>query len=117
MGLTAKEVVLSPSAEDALRRLEAAEAGSPGRTVAKRVRQLGTLLRSDCLHGEVVKKRLLPRALVEKYRVGNMYVEDLPGFWRLLYSIAHAGPDRFVIVLEIVDHPAYDRWFPGRGRH
>lgn len=46
----------------------------------------------------------------------NLYCCDLPSFWRLLYTIIRDGPTRIVYVLEIVDHPEYSRWFPGRGR-
>ncbi|MDE1820835.1 MAG: hypothetical protein KGJ23_13605 [Euryarchaeota archaeon] len=116
MGLRAKDVVLSASAQATLSRLESSATYPREKSIAKRVRQLGPTLREDCLHGEVVRKRFLPRSLVEKYRIGNLYVEDLPDFWRLLYAITHAGSERFVIVLEILDHKAYDSLFPGRGR-
>jgi len=45
-------------------------------------------LLSDCLHGEVVKRDRIPLALTAKYNLVNLYVEDLPAFWRLLYSVA-----------------------------
>jgi len=41
---------------------------------------------------------------------------DLPSFWRLLYTIVRDRGERYIVIVEIVDHRAYDRWFPGRGR-
>lgn len=114
-GLKAKEVMVSESAANALAGLESrtdAEASS----IVRRVRSFRTLLVEDCLHGEVVRKSAIPATLVSRYQVQNLYVEDLPAFWRLLYTILKNRGERFVVVLEIVDHRSYSRWFPGRRR-
>ncbi len=111
----AHEILLTPSAEAALKKLE----DDPGKTsgsIARRVRNLKDVLLSDALHGEVVRKGAIPPTLVAKYGIENLFVEDLPAFWRLLYAITRDGPNRYVVILEIVDHRQYDRWFPGRGR-
>lgn len=114
-GLRAKAVILGSVAEAALSALEAdnrPEAGS----IRRRVLQCKSLLLSDPLHGEVVKKGSLPRALAEKHDIDNVYVENLPNFWRLLYSLTRDGASPLVTIIEIVDHPTYSKWFPGRGR-
>jgi hypothetical protein len=53
-----------------------------------------------------------PKALVSEYGLKNLYKVELPSFWRLLYTIVRAGDSRYVIILEIVDHDAYNKWFP-----
>ena len=98
-----------------LRSLEGSTTKDAG-SIAHRVHELRKVLLADCLHGEVVRKRSIPRPLRDRYGVSNLFVEDLPSFWRLLYTVVHEGPERHVVVLEIVDHRVYDRWFPGRGR-
>ena len=111
--IPAKEVRLSGRAGTALDALE--ESFSPEfRTVARRVHALKPVLLADCLHGEVVRKSAIPAPLRRQYGLENLYVEDLPGFWRLLYTVVRIEGDRIVVVLEIVDHRAYSRWFPGR---
>lgn len=70
---------------------------------------------TDALHGEVIKKPL-PKPLVAAYAIDNLFAEDLPDFWRLLYTIVRTGNQRHVVVLEIVSHPEYDDWFPSRGK-
>jgi hypothetical protein len=64
----------------------------------------------------VDRKGSLPKYFVDLYGAANLFVEDLPSFWRLLYTVAHQGGERYVLVLEIVDHHEYDRWFPGKRR-
>lgn len=114
MGLRARNVVLSPTASERLGRLEE----SPDRSsasIARRIRSLRSVLLADCLHGEVVKKDRIPRSLQETYDLENLYVEDLPSFWRLLYTIVRDRGERYIVVIEIADHEAYSKWFPGRG--
>ena len=115
MTLPASDVVLHSDAEQVLRTLEA----SPDprhRTIGRRVRAYRPLLLVDSLHGEVVPRSSIPAALVRQYGIENLYVEDLPGFWRMLYSVAKSAGQRYVIVLTIVSHRDHSRWFPGRQR-
>lgn len=114
MGLRARDIVLSPAAADSLHRLEQGP-DQAFASIARRVRALRSLLLADCLHGEVVKKDRIPRVLRVKYGLENLYVEDLPSFWRLLYTIVRDRGERYIVVIEIVDHETYSKWFPGRG--
>lgn len=113
--IPAKEIRLSERAGSSLDALK--ESSSPElRTVAKRVHALKPVLLADCLHGEVVRKSAIPAPLRREYGLENLYVEDLPSFWRLLYTVVRIDGERIIVVLEIVDHHAYSRWFPGRRR-
>ena len=110
MGLRAQDIVLTPAAAESLNDLER----SPDRTsasITRRVRALRSILLADCLHGEVVKKDRIPRALRDKYGLQNLYVEDLPSSWRLLYTIVRDRGERHIVAIEICDHARYDRWF------
>ena len=115
MGLRAKDVVLSSVAAEALETLEA-KTDPNSASIARRVRTLRPILLTDCLHGEVVKKVRIPKALRDRHGLENLFVEDLPSFWRLLYTIVRDRGERYIVIVEIVDHRGYDRWFPGRGR-
>lgn len=112
MGIRADSLSLGDDADAALTKLEASK-DPRARSIAKRARGYRALLLADALHGEVVKKPL-PRALVMKHGVDNLYVEDLPDFWRLLYTIVRVGAQRHIVVVELVDHEAYDEWFPSK---
>lgn len=113
MTLAAQQVVLGPRAWAALDHLEASSSPE-GRTVARRVRALKPVLLGDCLHGEVVGRSAIPRARRERHGLENLCVEDLPDFWRLLYTVVRLGGRRVIVIVEIVSHKEYSRWFPGR---
>lgn len=115
MALRADDVTVTQWTEGVLLALEASPR-SDLRTVARRVRSLRAALLADALHGEVVPKASIPKALRAKHLIENLYVEDLPSFWRLLYTVTNQAGRRYVTIVEIVDHRTYDRWFPNRGR-
>lgn len=113
--LRAGDIVLSDDASDALTRLRSSKT-KEARSIVKRIDALALALRADAQHGEVVRKADIPPALVRKHDVENLYVEDLPDFWRMLYTIVRNEGTVRIIVVEIADHAQYDTWFPGRGR-
>lgn len=115
MGLRAREVVLSSSAAQALEGL-GNSADPASASIARRIRALKPILLADCLHGDVVKKERIPKSLRDKYGLENLFVENLPSFWRLLYTIVRDRGERYLVVVEIADHRTYSRWFPGSGR-
>ena len=96
----------------ALQRSDLKEAES----ILRRVDALKTSLVADALHGEVVRNSAIPMGLKARYDISNLYVEDLPAFWRLLYTIARTAGVPRVTVLRVVNHHTYSRWFPGRRR-
>lgn len=109
------EVLLSDDARETLSSLETSR--DPSRqAIARRAREYGRVLLRDCLHGEVVKQTRIPERLRNRYGASNLYVEDLPSFWWLLYSVTKYRGRRYVLVLAIVDHRTYSQWFRGRHR-
>jgi hypothetical protein len=77
--LGARDVKLAPSAASALGTLESSS-DKRGRSIALKVRQLRSVLLSDCLYGEVVRRGSIPRALKDLHEIENLYVEELPSF-------------------------------------
>ena len=62
--------------------------------------------------GRNVKKKLIPRKLIEKYKINNLWIYNLPSGWRLLYSITSGGEiDIIAAVLDWMDHKDYERLF------
>ncbi len=115
MGLRARDIVLSSSAAKSLEDLQTGSDPSSA-SIVRRIRALKPTLLADCLHGEVVKRDRIPKALKDRHGLENLFVEDLPSFWRLLYTIVRDRGERYIVVVEIADHKAYDRWFRGRDR-
>jgi hypothetical protein len=115
--IPADEIVLSDNAQASLDSLESSDRqkASVSASIAKRARGYRDTLLRDCQHGEVVRKSRIPRYFREVYGIENLYVEDLPNFWRMMYTIVKAGGKRLVVILEIVDHESCDRLFQFRG--
>ena len=110
MSVRARDIKLSPEAAatvDALANGREPEA----RSILRRVKSLRDILLTNCLHGEVIPKSLIPRQIRSRFGLSNLYVEDLPSFWRLLYAVTNDEDGRYVVVLAIVDHRTYSRWF------
>jgi hypothetical protein len=69
-------------------------------------------LAQDPTVGESIRKGLIPKALIRRYAVDNLWRLELPDAWRVLYTIAAKpgrGPE--VFILRILTHKEYDRLF------
>ena len=76
--------------------------------IVKAIKELG----ENCYAGRNVKKRLIPRELINKYGINNLWIYNLPSAWRLFYSLADDGEvDLIAAVLDWMDHKDYERLF------
>jgi Txe/YoeB family toxin of Txe-Axe toxin-antitoxin module len=69
-------------------------------------------IQKNAFCGRNVKKNLIPKKFVSKYKLKNLWIYNLPSSWRLLYSIT-PGEDVKIIaaVLDWMSHKDYDRLF------
>jgi len=61
--------------------------------------------------GIAIPKRLIPKIYVKKYGINNLWKYNLPGAWRLLYSIVGNHVKILAIILEWLSHKEYERRF------
>lgn len=61
--------------------------------------------------GIQIPKKLIPKEYIKKFGVKNVWKYNLPGAWRLIYSIKGKNLLIFSIVLEWLDHKEYERRF------
>mgnify|MGYP001574135722 FL=1 len=62
--------------------------------------------------GRNVKKKLIPKEIVHKHGLDNLWIYNLRSGWRLLYSVT--SPDKIqvlAIVLDWMNHKDYERLF------
>ena len=62
--------------------------------------------------GRNVKKKLIPKELIHKHGLDNLWIYNLRSGWRLLYSVT--SPDKIqilAIVLDWMNHKDYERLF------
>lgn len=74
----------------------------------KSVKQKIELIKANPQYGDAVPKALVKRS---GYPVDNLWVVDLAGYWRMLYTLKGSQVEILCIVLEIVDHKRYDKIF------
>lgn len=61
--------------------------------------------------GIQIPKRLIPKEYIKKFGIKNVFKYNLPGAWRLLYSLENDKFQVISIVLEWLDHKNYERRF------
>lgn len=105
-------IVVQSDVEDAYSSWEALarQRRQPAQAVWKSLETALARIRFDGQWGETIRQESIPTYFRERYGVSNLYCVDLAAFHRCFNTIVN----RTAILLDIVDHPAYDRWFPGR---
>jgi Txe/YoeB family toxin of Txe-Axe toxin-antitoxin module len=61
--------------------------------------------------GIQIPKKLIPKRYIKKYGIDNLWKYNLPGAWRLLYSVARDEIIVIAIVLEWLPHKEYEKRF------
>jgi hypothetical protein len=114
MPLRPDEIIVHHDVDDAYAAWEALamRGRQPAQSVWNSLQTCLNRIRESAQWGEVIRREAIPSYFREKYGVSNLYCVDLAAFHRGFYTIAN----RSVILLDVVDHPTYDRWFPGRRR-
>ena len=107
-------VILSAEAEEVYRYLNAhAPESKIERSILNAINKKTELIKANHNYGEPIAKKLIPKEYVLKYNVTNLYRVELPNFWRMLYSLSPGETEIEIIafVLDIADHPTYDKKF------
>ena len=69
-------------------------------------------IQEDFSCGRSVKKDLIPKELIKKYGLTNLWIYDLPKGWRLLYFITSSGEIEIIAaILNWMSHKDYERLF------
>ena len=74
----------------------------------KSIKQKIELIKANPQYGAQVPKPLVSRS---GYSVDNLWVADLTGYWRMLYTLKGSHVEILCFVLEIIDHNRYDKIF------
>ena len=107
-------VILSSEAKEVYEFLnQEAETSKNERMMLRAVNQKIELIKQNPHYGNPIAKKLIPREYKERYEITNLFRVELPGFWRMLYTLTNNGTKAEIIafVLDIIDHPAYNKKF------
>ncbi|MBU0959610.1 MAG: type II toxin-antitoxin system YoeB family toxin [Nanoarchaeota archaeon] len=61
--------------------------------------------------GRNVKKKLIPKELIQKYQIDNLWIYNLRKDWRLLYSLGRDEIELIAVILDWMNHKDYERLF------
>jgi hypothetical protein len=61
--------------------------------------------------GIQIPKKMIPKKYLKEYEIDNLWKYNLPGAWRLLYSVARDEVIVIAIVLEWLPHKEYEKRF------
>lgn len=106
-------VILSQEAGEVYKKLNAeAENSKQSRMLLNAVNNKIGLIKSNIHYGNPVAKDLIPEEYKQKYSTINLFRVELPAFWRMLYTLTNNGEVEIVaFVLDIINHPEYDKKF------
>jgi mRNA-degrading endonuclease RelE of RelBE toxin-antitoxin system len=65
----------------------------------------------DAHRGIQIEKKKIPKEYIEKYGVKNLWKINLPGYWRMIYTITGNELEIITIMLEMMNHSMYDKKF------
>ncbi len=74
----------------------------------KSIKQKTGLIKANPQYGDAVPKVLIKRS---GYNVDNLWIVDLTGYWRLLYTLKGSRVEILCFVLDFMDHKKYDKTF------
>lgn len=69
------------------------------------------LIQSNPFYGENAKKKQISNYYIRKYNVDNLFIVDLPNFWRMIYTLQSDEIEIVAFILDIYDHDAYNKVF------
>lgn len=68
-------------------------------------------IENNAFCGIQIPKKLIPKEYLKKYSVKNLWKYNLPDAWRLIYGVQGKNLLVFSIILEWMDHKAYEKRF------
>lgn len=106
-------IILSPEAEEVYKNLnQEAENSKQARMILKAINQKKDLIKANIHYGDPIAKDLIPEEYKIKYGVNNLFRVELPTYWRMLYTLTNNEQIEIIaFVLDIIDHPTYNKKF------
>lgn len=107
-------IVLSPEAEEVYVYLnKEAEKSKMEMSILKAINAKKELMKANPHYGNPIAKNLIPKEYTKKYGITNLFRVELPGFWRMLYTLTNNESELEIIafVLNIMDHKEYNKKF------
>ncbi len=85
-------------------------------TLLNAINRIFDVIAKNPFYGENAKKGLIPREYRQKYDADNLFIVDLPDYWRMIYTLESDEIEIIAFVLDIIDHDEYNKKFGFRRR-
>ena len=85
-------------------------------TLLNAINRLFDVIVNNPFYGENAKKDLIPKEYRQKYDADNLFIADLPDYWRMIYTLESDEIEIITFVLDIIDHDQYNKKFKFRKR-
>jgi len=89
--------------------------GKESQQIIASVERIISILKENPQYGDPIKKELIPNEF-RSIGIKNLYRAELSNYWRMLYTIEGSRVDILVFILNIADHPSYNKIFGYRKR-
>jgi len=113
VGMRPVTITLSIRAEASLSQLRRVSHEKHTLSLLRALDRACHLLSENPFVGQAVPRRLFPERLREQYDITTLYRLELPGFWRLLYTIRTRSEEITctVLIIDLLNHKEYDKLF------
>ncbi len=85
-------------------------------TLLDAINRIFTIISTNPFYGENAKKHMMPREYRLKYDVGNLFIADLPDYWRMIYTLESDEVEIIAFILDVINHDRYNKIFGFRKR-
>ena len=80
-------------------------------TLLNAINRIFDVIANNPFYGENAKKDLIPKEYRQKYDADNLFIVDLPDYWRMIYTLESDEIEIIAFVLDIIDHDKYNKKF------
>ena len=85
-------------------------------TLLNAINRLFDVIINNPFYGENAKKYLIPKEYRQKYDADNLFIADLPDYWRMIYTLESDEIEIIAFVLDIINHDEYNKKFKFKKR-
>ena len=85
-------------------------------TLLSAINRIFDIIVKNPFYGENAKKDLIPKEYRQKYDADNLFIADLPNYWRMIYTLESDEIEILAFILDIINHDEYDKKFRFRKR-
>ena len=80
-------------------------------TLLNAINRIFDVIVSNPFYGENSKKDLIPKEYRQKYDATNLFIVDLPDYWRMVYTLESDEIEIIAFILDVIDHDEYNKKF------